>query len=70
MDFGQIFSPQYLPAIATAFSAGLKSFGMRKMGDATVEAAGRKQQAAEFEAQQLTINAGQAQAAAQRCLHR
>jgi len=69
MDFGKIFSPQYLPAIATAFSAGLKSYGMRKMGDAAVEAAGRKQQAAEFEAQQLVINAGQAQAAAQRAAY-
>lgn len=61
-----IFSPQYMPAVATAFSAGLKSFGLRKMGDAAVEAAGRKQQAAQFEAEQMRINAGQAAAAAQR----
>lgn len=69
MDFGEIFSPQYMPAIATAFSAGLKSFGILEKGNATVEAASRRQQAAEFEAQQMTINAGQARAAAQRAAY-
>lgn len=65
-DFGKIFSPQYLPAISIAFSAGLKSMGALGIGGASVEAAGRKQQAAEFEAAQLRINAGQAKAASQR----
>lgn len=65
-DFGKIFSPQYLPAIGIAFSAGLKTMGVLGQGSAGVEAAGRKQQAAEFEATQLQINAGQAKAASQR----
>jgi len=68
-NLGGILSMQYMPAIATAFSAGLKSFGLRQQGDAMVEAAGRRQQAAEFEAQQLTINAGQAKAASQRAAY-
>lgn len=65
-DLGNIFSMQHLPAVAIAFSSGLKAMGLRGQGSALVEAASRKQQAAEFEAQQLTVNAGQAKAAAQR----
>lgn len=65
-DFGGIFNKQYLPAIAVAFSSGLKAFGAIGQGNAMVEAAKRRQQAAEYEAQQLQVNAGQAKAAAQR----
>lgn len=65
-DFGKIFSPQYLPAVALAFGSGLKAQGTLGMGKAAVEAASRKQQAADFEAAQLRINAGQAIAASQR----
>lgn len=68
-DFGKVFSPQYIPAIVTAFSAGLKSFGLREQGKAAVESAERRQQAAEFDAAQLAINAGQAKAAAQRAAY-
>lgn len=65
-DFGKIFSPQYMPAVALAFSSGLKTAGAMGMGKAGVEAASRRQEAAEFEAAQLRINAGQAKAASQR----
>lgn len=65
-NFGKIFSPQYLPAIAVAVSSGLKAAGSIGVGKAAVEAAGRRQQAADFEAEQLRVNAGQAKAAAQR----
>jgi hypothetical protein len=65
-DFGKVFSPQYLPALATAFSSGLKASGLFGQGRAVTEAASRRQQAAEFEAAQLRINAGQAKAASQR----
>lgn len=68
-DFSSILSSQYVPAIVTAFSAGMKAFGTRNLGKAAVEAATRKQQAAEFEAQQLTINAGEAKAASQRAAY-
>ena len=64
--FGGIFNSPYAPALMVAFSSGLKATGLFKHGNALVEAAGRKQQAAEFEAQQLTVNAGQAKAASQR----
>ena len=64
--FGKIFSPQYLPAMALALGSGLKAAGTFGMGKAAVEAAGRRQQAAQFEADQLRVNAGQAKAAAQR----
>lgn len=65
-DFGKIFAPQYLPAIGIAFSSGLKTLGTLGQGKAGVEAAGRRQQAADFEAEQLRVNAGQAKAASQR----
>lgn len=66
---GGIFSMQYLPAAMIAFSSGLKAIGSWGQGDAIVQGAQRRQQAAEFEAQQLMINAGQARAAAQRDAH-
>lgn len=56
----------YLPAAVIAFSSGLKAFGMFSQGKAAVKAAERRQQAAEFAAQQQEINAGQAKAASQR----
>lgn len=56
----------YLPALATAFGSGMKAFGMHQQGQAGVTAAKRRQAAAEFEAKQLEINAGQAKAASQR----
>jgi Tfp pilus assembly protein PilF len=65
-DLSGVFSPQYIPAIVTAFSGGLKAMGLMGMGKAGVQAAERKQQAAQFEATQLRINAGQAKAASQR----
>lgn len=66
MPGGSIFSGQYLPAMALAFGSGLKAMGLWKQGSAAVEAAQRRKQAAEFEAKQLDVNAGQAVAAAQR----
>jgi hypothetical protein len=63
---GGIFSAQYLPAAMIAFTSGLKAMGLKGQGDALVTAAGRRQQAADFEAQQLEVNAGQAKAASQR----
>ena len=65
-DLSGVFSPQYIPAIVTAFSGGLKAMGLMGMGKAGVQAAERKQQAAQFEATQMRINAGQAKAASQR----
>jgi hypothetical protein len=65
-DFGKIFSKQYVPALTLAFGSGLKAAGALGIGKAAVEAASRRQQAAEFEAAQLRINAGQAKAASQR----
>jgi hypothetical protein len=65
-DLSGIFAPQYLPAIVTAFSGGLKAAGILGQGKAGVQAAERRQQAATFEADQLRINAGQAKAASQR----
>jgi hypothetical protein len=59
------FAP-YLPALSIALSAGLKGAGLLSQGRAQVEAASRSRQAAEFQAQQLEINAGQAFAAGQR----
>lgn len=56
-DLGKVFSKQYLPALAIAFF---------KQGQGLVEGAKRRQQAAEYEAKQLEINAGQAKAASQR----
>jgi hypothetical protein len=66
LGIGKIFAPQYLPAIVTAFSGGLKAAGIFGQGKAGVQAAERRQQAATFEADQLRINAGQAKAASQR----
>lgn len=63
---GMFGNPTFLPAMALAFSSGLKAMGQIGQGNALVEGAKRRQQAAEFEAQQLTINAGQAKAASQR----
>jgi hypothetical protein len=58
--------PAFLPATMMALSAGMQAFGILGQGDAAVKAAERRKQAAEFEAQQLDINAGQAVAASQR----
>lgn len=63
---GGIFNTQYLPAMAIAFSSGLKAMGTIGQGNALVTAAQRRQQAANFEAEQLRVNAGQAIAASQR----
>jgi hypothetical protein len=63
---GGIFNTQYLPAAMIAFSSGLKAIGTVQQGNAMVEAAQRRQQAANFEAEQLRVNAGQALAASQR----
>ena len=65
-SFPGVFATPFLPAMMIAFSSGLKAVGIIGQGSAAVEAAKRRQQAADFEAQQLEINAGQAQAAAQR----
>lgn len=64
--FGGILAPQYMPAILTAVSAGMKGMGLWNQGQAQVDAAKRSKQAADFQARQLEVNAGQAQAAAQR----
>lgn len=63
---GSIFQSPFLPALAIAFSSGLKAFGAYSAGKGVVTSAERRAQAAEFEAQQLVVNAGQAKAAAQR----
>jgi len=65
-QIGKIFAPQYLPALGIAFSSGMRSMGLWNQGNAAVEGAQRGQQAAEFQAKQLEVNAGTAQAAAQR----
>lgn len=65
-DFGKVFTPQYLPAMAIAFSSGLGAMGQILGGNAMVTAAKRRREAADFEARQLEINAGQAKAASQR----
>lgn len=65
-DIGKVFSSAYLPATMIAFGSGLKAFGLLNQGKAAVEAAKRREQAAEFAAQQIEINAGQAKAASQR----
>jgi hypothetical protein len=65
-DLGKVFSKQYLPAMAIAFSSGLQAIGSWQQGQGLVEGAKRRQQAAEYEAQQLEVNAGQAKAASQR----
>lgn len=65
-DFGKVFSPQYLPALALAVGSGMKAAGIMGVGQAGVQAAQRRQQAAQFEADQLRVNAGQAKAASQR----
>ena len=49
--FGGLFDSPYMPALMVAFSSGLKATGLAKQGSALVEAAGRKQQAAEFESE-------------------
>lgn len=64
--FGGIFGGANMPAIAIAFSSGLKAFGQISSGNALVTAAKRRQQAAELEAQQAEINANQALAHSQR----
>lgn len=58
--------PTFLPAMAIAFSSGLKAFGLAQSGNDAVASAKRRQQANEFEAQQLDINANQSIGAAQR----
>lgn len=63
---GLFGNPTFLPAMALAFSSGLKAMGQIGQGNALVEGAQRRQQAANFEAEQLRVNAGQAQASAQR----
>lgn len=66
---GNIFGGQFLPAMLTAFSTGLKAIGTVKQGQALVDAAKRRQAAAAFEAEQLRVNAGQAFAESQRAAH-
>lgn len=61
-----VFAGPFMPALALAFSSGLKTFGAISRGNALVDSAKRRQQAAEYEAQQLKVNAGQAIAASQR----
>ena len=56
----------YMPAIAIAVSSGFKAAGLLSQGAGGVEAASRSKQAAEFQAQQLEINSGQALASSQR----
>ena len=58
--------PTYVPATLTVVGSLAKTFGILGQGIAGVRAAERRKDAAEFEAQQLEINAGQAKAAAQR----
>lgn len=61
--------PAYLPALFTAVSAGLKFSGMMGQGNAALAAGMRKQQLANYEAQQLDVNAKQAFAASQRAAY-
>lgn len=59
----------FMPAMMIAFSSGLKAIGTAGQGQALVDAAKRRQQAAHFEAEQLRVNAGQAFAESQRAAH-
>jgi hypothetical protein len=65
-SIGKIFqSPAFIPAMI-GITSGLKAASSWMQGDAAVASAGRQQQAAEFQARQLEVNAGQAKAASQR----
>lgn len=66
---GSIFGGNFLPAIAIAFSSGLKAVGSVQTGNAMVTSAQRRQQAAHFEAEQMRVNAGQAIAESHRTAH-
>lgn len=57
---------QIAPAILGGIGTGMKAAGQLQAGDAAKQAGLAQQKAAEFEAGQLDVNAGQAQAASQR----
>ena len=67
---GQQLSPAIVnsitPAITGAFGTGMKAAGQMDVGQAVRQTGEAQQRAAEYQAQQLTTNAGQAQAVAQR----